>query len=784
MSDLTFHSEFENQIRAAMAIPDPSPVFLNDLRQQLIAHSEENKPRSSFFSQPALKWGLAVLAAVLIIMLAIGPQRVASAFQQLLGYIPGVGFVDQNATIRVLAEPVTQKREGVTVIVEDVFLDTNRTVLVFKFDGVPMDLVPEGETSSSAYCSEHVVIHLPDGQDLMAGMGWGTGWGSGYEYHFEFPPIPADVGEAIFSVPCLMGTVSGSAPENWSFPVRFVPAPPELTVYPVIELPTATASPPPLATPVAPVPTETSMPVQAVPPTSETTSIYLTLDRAVQMEDSYILYATFYWESDLYTFITPGMVQLLNADGQPIPLEYADPDFSSISNPQQHSLAVEALGAFPSEPVTLMIEEAHAELPVETSFAFDVGSDPQPGDIWELNEPLDIHGHMIKILSVRAIDSHGHQGFEFKVDTGEDIESVRLVDPEHPPMGGGGGGGGGGGAAENVRMTQLLYGEELPTGLITVAVQSIGLKLQGPWQATWTPTEDLQTNTDSQEQASCLTSASWAQAKQQNQSLPDIWAGKLAHYGPVSENEDWHISVIDLDNDQEQAIGPGTWPALSPDGNRLAYSGADGLYIVDLATGERNRLLGTNENDYNPVWSPDGTQIAFIRGVGAFEILLIGADGTNLHSLTNSPTYESLGGWLPDGQHILYGTPDAEGLSLHLLDINTGKIDDLFEIQATKDLSISISPDGTRLAYMERLFGYKNGLFISNVDGSNRQFFGDTTTEVFSSPIWSPDGQWLLLSIWDEQVNDVLPFLALVQVDGCQIIPLPNLTGQFSSWVP
>jgi Tol biopolymer transport system component len=578
-----------------------------------------------------------------------------------------------------------------------------------------------------------------------------------------------------------MGTISGSAPENWELLLHFIPAPPEMTVYPVIELPTSTASPVPSTTPGKITPTEPSLPDPVATSTPSNSAFYLTLDRAVQLDDSFILYATFHWDSDLYPFVSPGMAKLLDADGRAIPIEYADPDFSAASA-QQQPLAIKALGNFPPGPITLTIEEAHTELPAEGRFSFNVGSNPQPGDVWDLNQPVEVSGYTITILSVSAIDSHGHLGFEFKVDTGPDIESARLIDPEHPPMGGGGGGGGG--SDETVRTTQLLYGDKLPTGQVTIAIQSIGLKLQGPWQATWTPAEDLQTASTSQDQASCLTSAAWKKAKEQIQTLPEIWAGKLAHYGPVSEGEDWYISIIDLDHDHEQFIGPGTWPALSPDGSRLVYSGSDGLYITDLATGEIDRLPGTNENDYNPLWSPDGSQIVFVRGAGAFDLYLITANGAELRQLTNSPAYENLGSWLPDGQHILFGEPNEDGLLLRLMNIRDGSIEDLFPIHATKDLSIAISPDGNRLAYMETVFGYKRGLFIANLDGSDRLFFGDADTEVFSNPLWSADGKWLLLSVWDEQVNDVLPFLALVQVDSCQIIPLPDMTGQFSSWVP
>jgi hypothetical protein len=797
MSDYRPSPEFEKLLRQAVSVPDPAPEFVEDLQTRLSQEDAKMIPKPRRLT-PRLAWALAAALILFIIVMLANSPTVVEAMKRIYGYIPGVGMVDQNATIRVLAEPVSQTREGVTVRVEEVFLDANRMVLTFQFDGVSMETVPKGETAPGTYCSEQALIRLPDGQELRAGMGWGTGWGSGVEYHFEFDPIPAEIDEVVFVVPCLMGTLSGSAPENWEFHLQFIPAPPDLTIYPVIEIPTPTPSQESYST-SGKTADPTSLPtkvlnspsVKATQPATETglpssqNTIYLTLDRAVQMEDSYILYATFYSEKDQYTFVSPGMPKLLDADGNTIPIEFADPDFSGASDPQQHPMTVKALGDIPSGPLTIQIDDAHAELPVDAQFSFNVGSNPQPGDVWELDQTVDVLDYTLTILSVQAIDSHGHLGFEITFDPGMGIESARLIDPDHP-LRGGGGGGGGGSTPKNVRTT-LLYDGDLPTGEITMAVESISLKLQGPWQATWTPTENMQGiqgNTSALEQASCLTSESWALAKQQSQSLPSVWAGKLAHYGPVSEDEDWHISVLSLDDNSEQSIGRGTWPDLSPDGNHLVYAGREGLYVVDLVNGEEKILLGTNENDYNPIWSPDGTQIAFVRGEGDFDIFLIRANGTNLQRITSGPTHEILGGWLPDGQHLIFAEPNTDGLLLRLLDIHDGNLEDLFPIQGVKDLSIAISPDGRRLAYLESIFGYKRGLFISDLDGANRHFFGNTDTEVFSDPLWSPDGRWLLISIWDEQVNDVLPFLALVQVENCQIIPLPDLTGQFSSWVP
>src|SRR5574340_1016559 len=67
---------------------------------------------------------LIVIAAVIVLLLLTG---VAYAIGNVLGYIPGVGFV-QPGSLRILAEPVTQARAGVTVTIEQVVADSERTV--------------------------------------------------------------------------------------------------------------------------------------------------------------------------------------------------------------------------------------------------------------------------------------------------------------------------------------------------------------------------------------------------------------------------------------------------------------------------------------------------------------------------------------------------------------------------------------------------------------------------------------------------------------------------------
>ncbi len=64
---------------------------------------------------------------------------------------------------------------------------------------------------------------------------------------------------------------------------------------------------------------------------------------------------------------------------------------------------------------------------------------------------------------------------------------------------------------------------------------------------------------------------------------------------------------------------------------------------------------------YNPVWSPDGSRIAFYSNRdGNFEIYTIHPDGTNLRRLTHSDAGDGEMTWSPDGSKVAY-LADLEG---------------------------------------------------------------------------------------------------------------------------
>jgi TolB protein len=269
-----------------------------------------------------------------------------------------------------------------------------------------------------------------------------------------------------------------------------------------------------------------------------------------------------------------------------------------------------------------------------------------------------------------------------------------------------------------------------------------------------------------------------------NSSLTPDLKGRLLLYGPLEGHTGYVISTVKVDGSDRVYVGQGTWPSFSPDGSKVAYSGPDGLYVHDLAAGTDVRLPGTNENDYHPLWSPAGDRIAFVRGAGAFDLFVIGADGSGLKRITTTPEYEELAGWLPDGKRVVYSAVVGGVTSIRSVDVDTGESHELFQLEGrVKSVGAAPSPDGQSIVYTDVLFGNPSGgLYMARLDGSERRLIAALGMGGLSAPVWSPDGEWLAARLPDS--NDPVPVPVLIQPGTCTVIVLNQLRGEVEGWGP
>jgi len=154
--------------------------------------------------------------------------------------------------------------------------------------------------------------------------------------------------------------------------------------------------------------------------------------------------------------------------------------------------------------------------------------------------------------------------------------------------------------------------------------------------------------------------------------------------------------------------GPYRNPVLSPDGTRVAVERTDpqsatqDIWLIELARGVASRFTFDGHNDVYPVWSPDGSRIAFgsDRDGGVFSVYEKPTNGASSEVLLLKNAEGAVPyGWAPDGQVLVYriGTPSTGRLGL-LPRPGTQK-PHLFEQTPFIQIYAQVSPSGRWIAY-------------------------------------------------------------------------------------
>jgi Tol biopolymer transport system component/DNA-binding winged helix-turn-helix (wHTH) protein len=201
------------------------------------------------------------------------------------------------------------------------------------------------------------------------------------------------------------------------------------------------------------------------------------------------------------------------------------------------------------------------------------------------------------------------------------------------------------------------------------------------------------------------------------------------------------------------------YPSISPDGNHLLYAAVttrSNLASLRLSP-ETHEPLGapehlthyTNERNYMPRFSPDGSTIAFERFSAGREsdIWLIDPDGSNDRPLTTSPGYEYRPRWSFDGKRIFFGALD-EKWRHSLWSVSIADRRETFERSLPPLMGQwEISPDGRTVAFNSSKVGSVVNLWVAPMDDLDKWTQLTFDEEMMGFPLWSPDGTRLALQV-------------------------------------
>ncbi len=123
------------------------------------------------------------------------------------------------------------------------------------------------------------------------------------------------------------------------------------------------------------------------------------------------------------------------------------------------------------------------------------------------------------------------------------------------------------------------------------------------------------------------------------------------------------------------------YPAISPDGKEIAFSYQGDLFSVATQGGTARRLTTSEGYDYRPMWSPDGSKLAFVstRTDGREDIYVMDARGGQAKRVTTHSTSEKPITWSLDGKHILYAAHIQDPASSAIF---PGRYNELYRIPA------------------------------------------------------------------------------------------------------
>jgi Tol biopolymer transport system component len=276
--------------------------------------------------------------------------------------------------------------------------------------------------------------------------------------------------------------------------------------------------------------------------------------------------------------------------------------------------------------------------------------------------------------------------------------------------------------------------------------------------------------------------------------------------GQIVYSENGYIYSINADGTNKTYLAKGRSPVWSPDGTQIAFlssTGGDivcGIFFMN-SDGTNQRPLTFEHPEYQSPcdmidWQNNGNLITYyaysrteLNEVDT-EIFSIDVNSDNPLQITHNKSSDDVDpSWSPDGKQIAFASPyfteDTQALAsaIHIMNAD-GSDEKQLTNQGFTDYSPVFSPNGKLIAFVSSRPNLISGLYVMNTNGSEQRLVIDEkmTNSRIIDPVWSPNGQWLLFTAWHDWSEEKPSQLFIVNIDGSNLTYLAD--GEDADWKP
>ncbi len=484
--------DMERMLQEANRTPAPAREFVDVLRAR-ISGLPAPTADDSLKRRPVARrlWITAGVTAGILLTTVIvaGPERVAALIRGVVGYLPGMGFLQESASTLVLMEPVSAGQQDLVVTVMQAVADpiqVKMKIRVHRFGSWNLQKDP----------LEHgpwplPVLRFADGTEIgMREDYFLIHEDPSFEIVGVFPPLPSGVRQVTLIMDPVFPFGRAGEPQMMEIPLQFQPLTPG-SALPVIDTISNEAYPE-----VAPLSKETTGTF------ASQAGVDFRLERVVPADGKYILMGSYRWSNpdwssvhavgDLNDELGLTAIGLTDANGRQISYEpyLAFDEFTPSQEKGINQWVIVTEETDAPGPWTFSVSAMRVTIePHNLSFSLDPGGEWEDGRTMALEQALDLNGYPARIISARWHPVDGsEEEMAMELDLCADPRVLKIELGEATvSIGGSQGNQNRKGEANDILWQDLYFQPPLPDVPLRIDVVSYAIQLDGAWIFTWQP---------------------------------------------------------------------------------------------------------------------------------------------------------------------------------------------------------------------------------------------------------------------------------------------------------